>query len=150
MSKIHRANSEGTPLCGKDASDTTEVNDDVTCGSCHRSMWRSWGMEPPSTLSRKLGGRPKGSKNNPKDLFVDFNLQVDPDRLRPSYVDATSIYVRAQYEGKWGSHDIAVLDAVSLLRWIRSKRSDNNHFAEDIIGVILGHGHISKLDKEQS
>ncbi len=68
-----------------------------------------------------------------------MNLQVDPNRLE--HKDATGIPVRAQLEGKWGSHDIATLTAESLLGWLRS-RGGNNPLAEDIIGVLLGHGRL--------
>lgn len=40
---------------------------------------------------------------------------------RPDHADTTGIYVRAVgLNGRWGSHDIAELDAPSLLAWLRS------------------------------
>ena len=67
-------------------------------------------------------------------------LQVDPDRV--AVYSETGIFVRAQdAEGKWGSHDIAHLTAASLLAWLRS-RGGHNPYAENVVGVLLAHGHL--------
>ena len=59
---------------------------------------------------------------------------------RPDYANATGIYVRAVgLNGRWGSHDIAELDAPSLLAWLRS----HDGMAENVVGILLGHGHIA-------
>ena len=47
-------------MCGRDSIETTQLtenNDEVTCGLCWRSMWGSWGVEPPTWVSRNKGGR---------------------------------------------------------------------------------------------
>lgn len=62
-------------------------------------------------------------------------LTVDPYRTG---APETGIYVRAKDGDKWGSHDIAHLDAKSLLAWLRS-RGGNNQWAENTVGVLLGH-----------
>lgn len=73
-----------------------------------------------------------------------MNLWADPERLkRSSELEGTGIYVRAQSPSvaKWLSLDIALLDAPSLLIWLRSQGGDNE-LAENTVGVLLGHGHL--------
>ena len=69
-----------------------------------------------------------------------MNLKIDPDRrLQPV---ETGIYVRAQHpSGAWQSVDIFDLDKPSLLAWLRSRGGDNP-WAEDVVGILLGHGHL--------
>ena len=62
-------------------------------------------------------------------------LTVDPYRTG---APETGIYVRAREGEKWGSHDIAHLDAASLLIWLRS-RGGENAWAENTVGSLLGH-----------
>ena len=58
---------------------------------------------------------------------------------------ATGIYCRAKsVDGKWGSFDIAELTRESLLIFLRSRGGDNP-WAEDCVGILLGHGHLHKL-----
>lgn len=64
------------------------------------------------------------------------DLIVDPGRI--SHQAATDIFVRAKRGDQWGNWDIACLDAPSLLRWLRS-RGGENHWAENVIGIVLGH-----------
>jgi len=55
---------------------------------------------------------------------------------------STGIYIRAiGLDGRFGSFDIAELDAPSLLAFLRSRGGDNR-WAEDCCGIILGHGHL--------
>lgn len=69
-----------------------------------------------------------------------MDLKVDPARLEAD--DATGVYIRAQSpDGKWGSYDMAQLDKSSLLTWLRSRGGDNP-WAEDVVGILLGHGHL--------
>lgn len=69
-------------------------------------------------------------------------LTTDPARV--SYVDqGTGIYVRALSLGQWSSVDIAALDARSLLQWLRSRGGDNP-YAENTVGILLGHGPLHK------
>lgn len=54
----------------------------------------------------------------------------------------TGIYVRAKHKnGGWESVDIVLLEKESLLEWLRS-RGGNNPWAEDCVGLLLGHGHL--------
>lgn len=71
----------------------------------------------------------------------EFDYQVDSTRATDQYADATGIYVRARHDEKWGSYDIAQLTPGSLLRWLRS-RGEKNEFAENVVGILLGHGNI--------
>ena len=61
--------------------------------------------------------------------------------------EATGLYVRAKRGDRWVSVDICELDGPSLLAWLRSRGGDNP-WAEDVVGIILGHGHLHK--KEQA
>ena len=55
----------------------------------------------------------------------------------------TGIYVRAQDEGgKWHAADISHLTAESLLEWLHS-RGGCNPLAENVVGILFGHGHIA-------
>ena len=73
-------------------------------------------------------------------------LLVDGERLEPNVSAGiyarTGIYVRAkQPDGKWISADLCQLSKESLLAWLRS-RGGNNPWAEDTVGILLGHGHL--------
>lgn len=69
-----------------------------------------------------------------------MNLQTDPKRNGD-----TGIYVRAQdINGKWDSFDISQLTKASLLEFLRSRGGDNP-WAEDVVGILLGHGHLHKI-----
>jgi len=70
--------------------------------------------------------------------YVEF--LVDPERLEPNF--STGLYVRAKRpDGKWISADLCQLDKPSLLAWLKS-RGGNNRWAEDTVGILLGHGHL--------
>jgi len=72
------------------------------------------------------------------------DLLIDEKRLEQSYIDNnhTGIYVRAKREsGKWESVDILCLTKDSLLDWLRSRGGDNP-WAEDVVGILLGYGHL--------
>ena len=70
-----------------------------------------------------------------------MSLQANAERLAAGEPE-TGIFVRAQVPGgKWDSVDIAQLDAESLLEWLRSRDGDNS-LAENVVGILLGHGHL--------
>lgn len=70
-----------------------------------------------------------------------MNLKIDPERRTKFNLHKTGIFVRAQDEdGKWHSTDIVNLDAESLLEWLRS-RGGQNVWAEETVGILLGHPH---------
>lgn len=76
-----------------------------------------------------------------------IELTPDPERVaREDLHGLTGIFVRAKHEGKWGNFDIAELDKPSLLAWLRSRGGDNR-WAEDTVGIILGHGHLHSMEK---
>lgn len=69
-----------------------------------------------------------------------MNLQIDPTRNGD-----TGIYVRAQdINGKWGSFDICQLTKASLLEFLKSRGGDNP-WAENVVGILLGHGHLHEI-----
>lgn len=71
-----------------------------------------------------------------------MNLKLRDDSAL--FADKTGIYVRAQDKhGGWSAYDIAQLDASSLLTWLRSRGGDN-HWAENTVGVLLGHEHLPR------
>lgn len=69
-----------------------------------------------------------------------IDLKVDPERIKEGFKE-TGIFVRAKDEtGKWRTTDIAHLDPKSLITWLRS-RGGKNEWAEETVGILLGHGH---------
>ena len=72
-----------------------------------------------------------------------LDLQVDPSRRT---LERTGIYVRARDGERIVSADIDQLDKRSLLAFLRQVRRPgqlaDNPWAEDIIGLIMGHGHL--------
>lgn len=65
-------------------------------------------------------------------------LTVDPNRARLG----TGIFVRAwTAEGRCVTACISELDRASLLAWLRRDDGDNP-LAEDVVGILLGHGHL--------
>lgn len=72
-----------------------------------------------------------------------MELLVDEKRFSESETwGNTGIYVRAKHEsGKWESVDIVLLTKTSLLEWLKSRGGDNP-YAEDVVGILLGHGHL--------
>lgn len=69
-----------------------------------------------------------------------MDLIADETRLDMHH-GSTGIYIRAKLHGKWGSYDIAALQKESLLAFLKSRGGDNQ-WAEDIVGILLGHGHL--------
>jgi hypothetical protein len=66
------------------------------------------------------------------------DLRVDVDR-NGDHHGTTGIYVRAKDPwDSWANADIAELDRVSLLRWLRS-RGGENLWAENTVMALLGH-----------
>ena len=68
----------------------------------------------------------------------ELDLRVDPARRN---LERTGIYVRARDGERFVSADIDQLDKRSLLAFLRSRGGDNP-WAEEIIGLIMGHGHL--------
>lgn len=70
-----------------------------------------------------------------------MELKVDPKRIHEG---GTGLYVRASLpNGGIDSVDIAALDKASPLEWLRSRGGDNP-WAEDVVGILLDHGHLHK------
>lgn len=75
-----------------------------------------------------------------------IELKMDPQRAG---IMDTGIFVRAKGDdGKWHNADIAELDKDSLLVWLQS-RGGSNRWAEDVIGILLGHGHLHPLEESK-
>ena len=73
-----------------------------------------------------------------------MELKIDKSRYNESREDASGIFVRAlNPSGEWEAIDVVYLDKPSLLAWLRSRGGDNP-WAEDVVGIILGHGHLHK------
>ena len=80
-----------------------------------------------------------------------MELIVDPIRSEQNeaYDGKTGILVRAKYYDNWIAADIADLDKASLLVWLKS-RGGNNPWAEDTVGILLGHGGLHKAEIEET
>lgn len=74
------------------------------------------------------------------DYFVDTNLLNASNAIDR----VTGIYVRAMYNGVWGSFDICFLTKKSLLAWLRS-RGGKNEWAENVVACLL---HGENFEKE--
>lgn len=68
-------------------------------------------------------------------------LVVMEDRWENKDLPDTGIFVRALTPDGYASVDIACLTPNSLLKWLRSGGGENE-IAENVVGVLLGHGHI--------
>jgi len=73
---------------------------------------------------------------------MDLKIDVDRWSRRERFENATGIFIRAlSPDNKWESVDISLLDRSSLLEWLKSRGGDNP-YAEDVVGILLGHGHL--------
>lgn len=63
-----------------------------------------------------------------------MEYQVDPKREK---LPKTGIFVRAQKDGHWGSHDIAHLERPSLDAWLRSR--DTIDWPISVVMILLNH-----------
>ena len=83
-------------------------------------------------------------KNNISRLFISPERWVEKEDWQ------TGIFIRAQLpnETKWYTADIAILEKDSLLVWLRS-RGGNNPYAEDVVGILLGHGHLHQYEEHE-
>ena len=72
------------------------------------------------------------------EITMTTDLRVDPNREEYQH-GTTGIYVRARMGGGgWGNADIAELDRISLLRFLRS-RGGANLWAENTVLAMLEH-----------
>jgi hypothetical protein len=80
-----------------------------------------------------------------RDAFITSqlleDLHIDPDRAAiAENFPRTGVFVRAKDQsGKHQSVDIALLNKASLLALLRS-RGGRNEWAENMVGLLLGHG----------
>jgi hypothetical protein len=80
-----------------------------------------------------------------------MDLILDPERLKEGDKwEGTGLYVRAfnPISERWEGHDIVFLAKDSLLSWLRSRGGDNS-WAENVVGILLGHGHLHPLKEEK-
>lgn len=75
-----------------------------------------------------------------------MKLEIDEERSSEKF--KLGIPIRASLDGRHGTYDIGQLSKQSLLEWLRSRGGDNP-WAEDLIGILLGHGHLHDHSKEQ-
>jgi hypothetical protein len=80
-----------------------------------------------------------------RDAFITSqlldDLHIDPERaVLADNLPRTGAFVRAKDQsGKHESVDIALLNKASLLALLRS-RGGRNEWAENMVGLLLGHG----------
>ena len=70
-----------------------------------------------------------------------MEYEVDYSRMVEFRDASTGIFVRAKYGEHWDSYDIVHLTKESLLSWLKSRGGDNP-YAENVVGVLLGHGNL--------
>lgn len=69
-------------------------------------------------------------------------LRTAPDRQNEQMHGATGIFLRAIGKGgRWGSYDMAELDADSLTTWLKRDGGDNL-LAENCVRILLGYPQI--------
>lgn len=77
-----------------------------------------------------------------------MKLKVDAIRWMNQEKYETGIYVRALIPGDIiYTVDVGVLNKESLLEYLRMN-GGSNPIAENIIGILLGHGHLHKESEE--
>lgn len=78
-----------------------------------------------------------------------MDLKVDLNRIKSEEFgeQGTGILVRARLDGRWAAVDIIHLTKESLLEWLCS-RGGNNPWAEDVVGILLGHGHLHNIERK--
>jgi hypothetical protein len=80
-----------------------------------------------------------------RDAFITSqlldDLHIDPERaVMAENFPRTGIFIRAKDQsGKHQSVDITLLNKASLLALLRS-RGERNEWAENVVGLLLGHG----------
>ena len=62
-----------------------------------------------------------------------MHLKVDEKRV--GCHELTGIPIRAEFNGRWGTHDVGELTKESLLEWLRSRPN----FAEQTVLILLGY-----------
>lgn len=82
----------------------------------------------------------------------DGIYRVDDSRLREQWEDIlyhrTGVVAQAKSSiSECGCFDIALLDKDSLLRWLKADGGDNKR-AEDVVGILLGHGLLHEHGKD--
>jgi hypothetical protein len=84
-----------------------------------------------------------GFDDGKDELSMDTEQALE-NRLGPAWKNTeTGVFVRAKNsDGRWDSVDIAYLDKSSLLSWLRS-RGGNNPWAENVVGILLGHASLT-------
>jgi len=108
--------------------------DVIPCSQCIGEAFKQNGIKPKLLAEIHL-------------LPEDAALVIDEQRLD---MGSTEIYIRVKHDGSWGTFDIYELEKESLLLWLQS-RGGNNPWAEDTVGILLGHGHLHpRLGEEQN
>ena len=73
------------------------------------------------------------------DVRTGSPLRTAADRQNEQMHGATGIFLRAiGQDGRWGSYDMAELDAESLTSWLKRDGGDNA-LAENGVRILLGH-----------
>ena len=73
------------------------------------------------------------------DVRTGSPLRTAADRQNEQMHGATGIFLRAiGQDGRWGSYDMAELDAESLTSWLKRDGGDNA-LAENCVRILLGH-----------
>jgi hypothetical protein len=110
--------------------------------------FQNWFKEHWYNSSSTEQGRARKAWVAARDAYITSqfleDLHIDPVRASTWEGLRTGIFVRAKDQGgKYQSVDIALLDSVSLLAWLRS-RGGQNFWAENTLGRLLGHKDLSQ------
>jgi hypothetical protein len=110
--------------------------------------FQNWYEEHWGNSSSRDEGRARKAWAAARDAYITSqmldDLHIDPKRASSEEGLRTGIFVRAKDQsGKYQTVDIALLDGVSLLAWLRS-RGGQNFWAENTLGRLLGHKDLSQ------
>lgn len=110
--------------------DLFDGEEDASCEPGEERYTPNRAMVVNGIIDKALGMTSETRSVHPK-FIVDAARISDGDGV-------TGIYVRAWLDGKCGSHDIATLEAKSLVAFLRS-RGGENEWAEGCVLIMLGH-----------
>jgi len=96
----------------------------------------------PSSENQIAAASTQNGRGSGLSVASGSPLRTAPDRQNEQMHGATGIFLRAiGQDGRWGSYDMAELDAESLTAWLKRDGGDNA-LAENCVRILLGHPQI--------
>ena len=103
----------------------------------------------PSSENQIAAASTQNGRGSGLSVASGSPLRTAPDRQNEQMHGATGIFLRAiGQDGRWGSYDMAELDAESLTAWLKRDGGDNA-LAENCDRILLGHPQIQANTKAE-